>query len=234
MSGESSPISAYLPQGSFLDFPGHMAAVLFTAGCNFRCGFCHNAAMLGARQTGMPWAELEQRCRQWREDWVTGAVITGGEPTLWPELPELVRFLRRQGLKVKLDTNGSHPEVLRALLPELTYVAMDVKCGLATYPRLTQFAHTERIAASIAVLLARGRDYEFRTTVLPEVHDDAEMRAIGALVHGAARYVLQPFLPRDDLPDERLRTAPRCPPAHLQRCAALVKPHVRELIVRGA
>ncbi len=228
-----SPVHAYLKRPSMVDFPGRMAAVFFTSGCNFRCGYCHNAVALGSRRPGLIWEALGEACDRFAEQWVKAVVVTGGEPTLWKELPRLIDFFKERGFAVKLDTNGSDPEMLEKLLPRLDYVAMDIKCGLSTYAELVQYHRPEVIARSVALIIGGGIDYEFRTTLLESVHDEEEMAAIAELIQGASRYVLQPFLPRDDLPDVALRSTPRTSSGHLRWAAGRIRSVVDELIVRG-
>lgn len=232
--GPRSPIYAYLKKPSLLDFPGHVAAVFFTSGCNMRCGFCHNASLLGQRQPGLTWERLDGVCREFRRHWAGGAVLSGGEPTLEPELPRLLALLRQHGFAVKLDTNGTKPDVLDAVLDQARYVAMDLKCRLERYPALTGFAGTDAIARSVALLKAGRVAYEFRTTVIDGVHDAGEIRAMGEWAAGAARFVLQPFLPRDDLPDPALRTVKRTHRDQLEALAVILREYVACVEIRGA
>jgi pyruvate formate lyase activating enzyme len=229
----ASPVHAFLTHPSMVDFPDENAAVFFVSGCNFRCGYCHNAGLLAARQEGIGWPQLRRACRQFGGDWVRGAVITGGEPTLHDELDDLVAFLKDEGFRVKLDTNGSRPEVLSRLLPQLDYTAMDIKAPLEDYPQFTGFSDTGCIAESVALLRDHDGDYEFRTTVIEGIHTDARMRAIGELVRGARRQVLQPFLPRPNLPDERCRARPRTSHTRLLEVARLLEGTARQIVVRG-
>lgn len=231
--GSDSPVYAFLKNPSMVDFTGRLAVVLFISGCNFRCGFCHNPDLMRRKQKGLPWARLRDACTGFRSHWVNAAVITGGEPTLDPDLPELIRFLRSFGWAVKLDTNGSRPDVLRACLPELDYVAMDIKAALNSYPALTGHAQTADIEASISLIKSEASAYEFRTTIIEPVHTDEEMKGIGALVAGAKRYVIQPFVPQPNLPDPGLSDIPRTSPDRLRDIARLMGPFVKELAVRG-
>lgn len=219
-----SPVFAYLPKPSMLDFAGHMSAMFFLSGCNFRCGFCHNAALMAQKQRGLSWARLREACDHFRQSWVDAVVISGGEPTLCAELPELIRFFRERGFAIKLDTNGSHPEKLPELLPLVDAVAMDIKCSLERYPDFVSFADTAAIARSVELLRKAEVNVEFRTTVVPDVHTPAEMRAIGTWLQGCPHpYVLQPFLPRHDLPDPALRTRPRAPRMLLEELAGILQ-----------
>ncbi len=233
MKTDRSPVFGALSNPSMVDFPGRLAAVLFTTGCNFRCGFCHNARLLGIRQEGYTWEELDRLCRRFKSNWVKGAVLTGGEPTLAGNLVETIEFLRVRGLPAKLDTNGSRPDVLRRVLPRVEYVAMDIKCRIENYPDFVAFEDIAAIRQSIRLLLSADIGCEFRTTVIEGVHTEEDLREIGAVVRGAKRYVLQAFVPREDLPEERLRKAPRTRPATLYRLAEVIGEYVEETIVRG-
>lgn len=222
-----SPVASAPPDCSLIDYPGRMAAMLFTAGCNFRCPFCHNAlALAGPVRPGIPWKALDDALRRFRGNWVSAAVITGGEPTLHPGLPDLVRFLKARGFSVKLDTNGSRPEVLRDLLPSLDYVAMDIKCALADYPRLVGCPDPAPIAESVHLLVSSVADYEFRTTVLPSWHTTDTWPALADLLSGARRYILQPFLPRPEVLSPDLRDAPETPHAFLLKMQAALAPRL--------
>jgi pyruvate formate lyase activating enzyme len=231
----SSSIYAFLEKPSMVDYPHRFAAVFFISGCGFTCGFCHNARLMGKKQAGIAWDALDAACAEFRQGWVNGVVITGGEPTAADDLPELIRFFKeRHGFSVKLDTNGSRPERLAACLPYVDYVAMDVKCGLSAYPGLTGFSDGAKITQSIELIRSRAADYEFRTTVIETIHTDEQMREIGALVRGARRYALQAFVPRDDLPDERFRGVPRTTAARLHDLNRLMNGCADEILLRGA
>ncbi len=234
MTAALSPVFAYLRHPSLVDFPGRLAAVVFTSGCNFRCGFCHNAALMDRTRPGIPWAKLETAVRAFRNNWVTGAVITGGEPTLAPGLGDLIRFFKERGLAVKLDTNGTRPDVLRALVPLLDGVAMDVKASLAAYPALTGWNDPAPIRESIAIAKGMGKHGLLRTTILTPFHTDAMMREIGALIDGASIYQMQAFVPRDDLPGPTFRSLPRTAPERLEALRALMLPFATSVVIRGA
>jgi pyruvate formate lyase activating enzyme len=229
-----SPVYAMLEKPSLIDYPGHLCGVFFTSGCNFTCGFCHNAALMGRPQAGLPWSRLDELCRALRKEWAEAICITGGEPTLSADLLQLIRFLRTYGFLIKLDTNGGRPEVLRECLPLVDFVAMDIKAGLSGYPELTGFTQTEKIVESVQLIMASGRDYEFRTTVIEPFHTDDQMREISTLIQGARHYSLQPFIPQETLPGFAFRTLKRTTPARLRAIESLMKPFVHELTVRGA
>lgn len=233
MGSPESPVYAYLTNPTMVDFSGHLAAVFFVSGCNFRCGFCHNPDLMRKKQKGISWEQLDAACRNFRKQWVDGAVITGGEPTLSEDLPELIDRLKSHGWAVKLDTNGSRPEMLNEVLPLVDYVAMDVKAGLSKYPELCGFEDTERIRRSMDVIRRKARDYEFRTTLIESFHSDEQVGEMGDLVSKSRRYVLQPFIPKEDLPDVTFRSLTRTSPDRLVEVRNRLAGCADEVLVRG-
>jgi len=231
---DTSSIYGAMQRPSMVDYPGRMAAVLFTTGCNFRCGFCHNAALLGTPQRGYTWEQLGAMCDRYRRNWVTAVVITGGEPTLAPGVKDTVCFFRDRGFEVKLDSNGSRPDTLAELLPFVDYVAMDIKCHLDQYGEFVGFADTSAITRSVGLIKAGSTPHEFRTTVIEGVHRPDDFHALGALVGGAPSFALQAFIPRDDLPDPALTAKPRTRPAFLEECAVVLRNYVQRVDIRGA
>jgi len=225
---------AYLEKPSMVDFPRHFAAVFFTSGCNFTCGFCHNATLMGKKQTGLSREKIVATCDRFKKDWVNGVVITGGEPTLMPDLLEWIRFFKDEyGFDIKLDTNGSNPDVLEKCLPFVDYVAMDVKSGASLYPSFVGFKAIEKIERSIALLRAHTTEYEFRTTVIESIHTNEQMKEIQKMIQGAKRYVLQAFIPRDELPEKIYRELPRTSPARLHEIESLMAGCADEILLRG-
>lgn len=234
MSSETS-IYAYLEKPSMVDYPKHFAAVFFISGCGFTCGFCHNATLIGKKQIGLTRQKLEVAAARFKKEWVNGVVITGGEPTGAEDLMELIRFFKeRFGFPVKLDTNGSDPQRLKECLPLVDYVAMDIKCGLNTYPELAGFADTEKIQASVDLIRDHAKDYEFRTTVIETVHTDQEMESVRELVDGSKRYALQAFIPRPELPDAAFSAVPRTTSARLHTLKERMNGCADEILLRGA
>ena len=179
-----------LQKTSLLDFPEKIAAIVFTMGCNFRCGYCHNPELINGE------AKIEEvfeflKTRQGKLD---GVVITGGEPCLQKDLPEFIKQVKELGFAVKLDTNGSFPERLEKVLPDLDYVAMDIKAPLEKYSQIVNVdVDTSNILKSIEVLKNGGVDYEFRTTVVKSQLSLEDFEKIGQLIQGAPRYYLQRF-----------------------------------------
>ena len=217
-----------------VDYPAHFAAVFFTSGCNFGCGFCHNAALMGKKQTGLSWAQLESACSGFRKDWVNGVVITGGEPTCSEDLKALIHFFKDHfGFAVKLDTNGSNPERLAECIPLVDYVAMDVKCGLSSYPEIVRFPDADKIRQSIDLIRNRAKDYEFRTTVIESIHTDEQMDEVRTAIEGSRRYALQAFIPREELPEPEFRTLPRTTSARLHQLRERMSGCADEIVLRG-
>lgn len=231
---ETSPVYGYLKQPSMVDYPGTLAAVMFTTGCNFQCGFCHNAALMCHRQQGLSWEKLEEDCRNFKEHWVSAISLTGGEPTLWGDsLIRLIGFFRDLGFKIKVDTNGSKPDVVARIVPLVDYIAMDVKCSLESYQDFVGFGDTDKIGESIKLIKSQSADYEFRTTVVECFHTDEEMLAVKALVQGAKRYCLQPFLPREQLPDEIYRDMRRTSPERMEELRRMMQDCADTVELRG-
>lgn len=193
------------------DYPGHLAAIVFTQGCNFRCPFCHNASLLGSTPSLEPL--MDERhvldVLQSRRKLLDAVVITGGEPTLQPDIAAFADRIRQKKLRVKLDTNGSHPAVLRELLNHrlLDYVAMDIKAPFRKYAKLAGVeVSTENIRESIALLIDSDIPCEFRTTFVPALLASEDTEEIRSYLPEQTRYTVQPFV-ADNALDESLRPA---------------------------
>lgn len=231
----TSPVYALLENPSMIDFPGSLCGVFFISGCNFTCGFCHNATLMSEKKAGHTWERLEEICQSLKKEWVDAVCITGGEPTLVGDrLIELLHFFRKQGFKIKLDSNGSRPDILKKCLPLIDYIAMDIKAGLSGYPEIAGFTRREAIEESVKLIMSSGVDYEFRTTVIDPFHTDDQMHEAGRLIQGAKRYVLQAFVPQDTLPGETFRSLKRTTPERLRALETLMAPYANEILVRGA
>ena len=197
-----------LQKMTLLDFPGRVACTVFLGGCDFRCPFCHNFELVvGPFPTLMEDDEFFSFLDK-RTGLLGGVAITGGEPCLRRDLPDFIERIRERGFAVKLDTNGSHPQMLRQLLDGglVDYVAMDVKNSRAKYAQTVGLPSIDLapIDESIALLESSGIEYEFRTTVVREFHEEADFEDIGRWIEGADRYFLQPFTDRDAVPDRTL------------------------------
>lgn len=189
---------------SLSDFPGKVAAVVFTQGCNFLCPFCHNGALIPMSPITNALIPENEVCHflKSRVKQLDGVVICGGEPTLQPDLPSFLRKAKALGFEIKLDTNGSRPEVLRALLQEglLDFIAMDIKAPLAIYDRLTGVhAPTKKVGKSIELIAGSGMAHEFRTTVVRSLLSPVDIQEIQAMVPPGSPHRLQEFHPENAL-----------------------------------
>ncbi len=188
---------------TLLDYPGHLACTVFTGGCNFRCPFCHNASLVLGRNGEEYSADDIFEFLKKRQGTLEGVAITGGEPLLQADIVDFIKKIKDMGFKVKLDTNGSFPEKLRELvsLGLVDYVAVDIKNSLNKYSETVGRLgyDTERVCESIEVLMNSDVDYEFRTTVVSELHSPQDIEDIGRLIAGARRWYLQNFVDSGDL-----------------------------------
>ena len=214
------------------DYPGRSCALFFTPGCNFRCGFCHNSSLFSV-QGKYTWDKLAEILAKFRKQWINAATITGGEPTIHQELPETIQFFKKKGFLVKLDTNGSNPDMLKKCLPLVDYVAMDIKCAFARYKDIAGYDGIGNLKRSVKMIMESAKDYEFRTTLIEPIHDDADLLECAKSIQGAKRYILQPFVPHEELPDEQLRTQPRTRPSFMHHAAEVVAPYVQDTSIRG-
>lgn len=188
---------------TLLDYPGKVACIAFTPGCTMRCGFCHNPEFVVPEEIRVLQPSFIDEATFLnflgeRQGLLDGVVISGGEPTVWQELPVVIAKIKERGFLVKLDTNGNNPVMLEALLTDglLDYVAMDVKTSLADYRSLVGVGvNPENIEKSIDLLKVSDIPYEFRTTLIKEIHTEPILEALEKLIAGAREYYLQIFRP---------------------------------------
>jgi pyruvate formate lyase activating enzyme len=183
---------------SLIDYPDKIASVLFTPGCNLRCGFCHNWRI--AVDPKPPFLQESQALEllEKRKRYVDAVVITGGEPCMHKELPKFLAKLKARGFLVKLDTNGFFPEVLEECLGSVDYVALDVKTCLDKY-KLLGAKDTSGLMRSIEMLKTGKVPCEFRTTAVPELVTADDVTCIGELLKGARTHAFQQFVAQDTL-----------------------------------
>lgn len=189
---------------TLLDYPGKMACTVFTGGCDFRCPFCHNASLVRNPEDFPKINEDEFfDFLEKRKNILEGVCITGGEPTIQKDLKEFIIRIREKGYLIKLDTNGNHPEILKELVNEglVDYVAMDIKNSIEKYPITVDVKNfnIKNIKESVDFLLNNKVDYEFRTTVVKELHNEDDIVSIAKWIKGAKRYFLQGFVDSGDL-----------------------------------
>lgn len=222
---------------TLLDFPGQVACIVFSQGCNLRCGYCHNRQLVHsalAEGEGVEEAAVIGFLKS-RQGLLDGVVISGGEPTLQVDLLDFLRHVRELGFLAKLDTNGTNVAMLQAALEEglLDYVAMDVKHAPSRYEEVTGVAvDARRITASRDLLRASGVRYELRTTVVPHVHDEAAIEEIARFCQGTPRFVLQSFRAESVL-DPVYQAYGSCTPDQLRRFRDLACRYVDEVEIRG-
>lgn len=205
---------------TLIDYPGKLAATVFTLGCNFFCPFCHNPSLVLVQKTKEFPLISQDEFFWWLEKRVgllEGVCITGGEPTIQEDLPEFIKEIKDLGFRVKLDTNGSHPEVLEKLINDnlVDYLAMDIKAPLEKYSKFYQQKVEPKDIERSVQLIQKMPDYEFRTTVIPLWHKKKDFLSIGRWLEGSKKYVLQQFRPANTLepkfsqiepyPEEKLR-----------------------------
>ena len=193
-----------LQKMTLVDYPGKVAAILFTGACNFRCPFCQNASLV-LNPGSEPVIEDEEifSYLKKRKGMLDGVVVTGGEPTVHGDLLDFMKRIKDLGYSVKLDTNGYRPDVLKAAVEGgyADYVAMDIKNSLSSYPKTAGVPHifTSLIQESISYLLENHIPFEFRTTVVHELHSDEDFESIGKMCAGCSNYFLQSYSDRGDI-----------------------------------
>lgn len=226
---------AGLQKLTLLDYPGHLACTVFLPGCNLRCPFCHNASLVlpgHMNPAGMSSDALLDFLEK-RRGRLQGVCITGGEPTLHPDLPDLLREIHTLGYRVKLDTNGTNPRMLREILDAglADYVAMDIKNSPDRYAETCGGAEVlEAVKESAALLMNGNVDYEFRTTLVHPLHTTGDMVAIGQWLQGARRYFLQQFIDSGDLIGADLQALT---PEEMEAMRQAVLPYIKDTTLRG-
>lgn len=216
---------------TLLDFPGHVACTVFLQGCNFRCPFCHNTPLLHGT-SALPLSQVLDFLKK-RQGLLDGVAITGGEPLLSPELPSLLRQIKDLGYLIKLDTNGSFPQRLKALLQDnlVDYVAMDIKNSPEHYDKTAGCeGFLPQVEESVSLLMEGAVSYEFRTTVVAELHEERDFHSIGQWLRGAKQYFLQSYVDSGDI---------LCPGLHapekqeLENYLTIVREYIPNTQLRG-
>lgn len=223
-----------LQKMTLVDYPGKIAAILFTGACNFRCPFCQNASLVlhPSSEPEIPESEIFDYLKK-RKGMLDGVVITGGEPTINADLLDYMARIKELGYSVKLDTNGYRPDVLRKAVEGgyADYVAMDVKNSLEKYPQTAGVHHifTDLIKESISFLMEGHIPYEFRTTVVHELHSDEDFEKIGKICAGCSSYYLQTFSNRGDI-IQPIFTSPS--PEDMERYIKILRKTIENVLLR--
>lgn len=216
---------------TLLDFPGHVACTVFLQGCNFRCPFCHNTSLILGTE------EITQdeilRFLNTRQGLLDGVAITGGEPMLSADLPDFLRKIKALGYKTKVDTNGSFPAMLRRLIDEklADYVAMDIKNSPEKYAETAGAdGMLDAVRESVSILMDGSLPYEFRTTVVDELHEPSDFESIGKWLAGAQRYFLQGFVDSGDILRPGLHAASK---EKMEQCRSAAAQFIPTAQIRG-
>jgi pyruvate formate lyase activating enzyme len=215
---------------SLIDYPNKVASVLFTPGCNLRCGFCHNWRI--AVDPKPPFLQEAQALEilEKRKRYVDAVVVTGGEPCIHKELPKFLTKLKARGFLVKLDTNGFYPEVLEECLGSVDYVALDIKTCLEKYSLLGA-KDTAELIRSIEMLKTGKVPCEFRTTAVPELVTAHDVMCIGELVKGATMHAFQQFVAKDTL-DKRFEAFTPYPSEMIEEFAETMRKYTENTVLR--
>jgi len=220
---------------TLLDFPGRVACTVFTPGCNFRCPFCQNASLvIDAPAVGAVDMEDFFSFLSKRKGILDGVAITGGEPLLQKGIDDFIIRIRDMGFQVKLDTNGSFPDILEGLIDRglVDYVAVDIKNSPGKYPVTAgcSGAMLEKVQRTVEILLSDRVDYEFRTTVVAQFHQEGDFTAIGEWIRGAKRYFLQKFEDSGEIISPGLSAVSK---EEMEKFAEEARPYVKEVSLRG-
>ena len=193
----------HIQKTSLIEYPGKISAIIFTLGCNFACPYCHNPELVDPKRFIQPLDEdeviafLKKRAGQ-----LDAVVITGGEPMIHADLNEFMQKIKEMGYLIKLDTNGTNPDMLHRAIEEglVDYIAMDIKAPLERYEMITRTpVNTEAIKSSIDLIMNAGLPYEFRTTLVRSLLNPEDILTIGRMIKGSGTYILQHFVPSKHL-----------------------------------
>ena len=225
---------------TLLDYPGHVACTAFTGGCNFRCPFCYNSELIDMNAPAVMEIDELYKFLESRVGRLEGVAFTGGEPTLHPELPDVMRHIKGYfGMEIKLDTNGTNPDMLYEILCEgiAEYVAMDIKASPDNYGKAAGIDISREMMAKITSskdMLIKGGPvvHEFRTTVVGGLHGDEDFEGIRDYIKGAANYFLQRYTENDNVLCKDRGFYPQSK-EDLERYLEIVKPAVGHAAIRG-
>jgi len=221
---------------SYIDYPGVDSVIIGLAGCNFRCPYCQNPELVNGNNKNLPdikMQEVEQYLQK-KKKWIEGVVITGGEPTINPDLPELVDKIKELGFLLKLDTNGSNPDMLEKLINKnkLDYIAMDIKAPYMMYEDIARMhVNMGDINRSIDIIRKSGKGYELRTTCVPGLISNSMLVSICLWLENSEKYVLQNFRPGNCL-DKKLNGVRSFTELEMDDLRETVRPYFQKVEVR--
>lgn len=219
-----------LQKVSLVDYPNKVASVLFTPGCNLKCPFCHNWRIVVDPKPPFLQEAVALRILESRKKYVDAVVITGGEPTMHKGLPKFLSKLKERGFQIKLDTNGFYPQVLEECLGYVDYVALDIKTSPEKY-RLLGAESTTELLHTIEILKTGKVEYEFRTTMVPEIITAEDVSKIKDLTKGAKTHAFQQFVPQDTM-DKRFEDVKPYSPEVIREFAETMRNYTENVIVR--
>ena len=220
---------------SLIDFPGRIASIVFTGGCNFRCPFCHNAdlVLFYKQLPTITEEEVLEKIKK-RKGFIDGVEITGGEPLLYNDTLDFIKKIKELGYEVKLDTNGYFPDKLEEILNSgiVDFIAMDIKSSPEKYSYACGIEiDLSKIRASISLIMKKAKEYEFRTTVAPKIVEEEDIIPMVKMIEGAEMYALQEFRPVKTIDPSFMEISPY-PKENLYHFAEIAKPYVKKIEVR--
>jgi pyruvate formate lyase activating enzyme len=224
---------------TLIDYPGHIATTVFTVGCSFRCPFCHNPELVLGSGNDLSVQKITEKeffdFLETRKEKLEGVCITGGEPTIQPDIIDFIKKIKERGFLVKLDTNGSRPDILRKIISEkiVDFIAMDIKNQLKRYDRTTgALVDKERIKLSVDLIMQSRIPYEFRTTVVPGLHSERDFLEIAKWIKGARAYYLQRYQETKIL-DPKLKKKTKGKSLDLEKIMDKIKNNFGKMGIRG-
>lgn len=231
MSSDRVKIAGWL-KVSFIDFPGTVSTVLFFAGCNLRCPYCHNPDIVLNRNEPVDYIEITNYLKK-RKGIIDGVVLSGGEPTLHESLPDIVKEIKSEGLKVKLDTNGLHPEMIKRCGPD--YLALDIKTDPDRYDELGYSGASAKslLAQSLDYVKSMGDRAEVRITAASLFVNEMEAVKIAAFIEGTENVFIQPFKNNVPLLNDSFSELKPLTSEELSRIEKLISSRVKKCVVRG-
>jgi pyruvate formate lyase activating enzyme len=220
---------------SLLDYPDKLSAIIWTIGCNFRCPFCYNKEIVFGKVDAIPQEAIFEYLEK-RKKLLEGLVITGGEPTLQPDLKEFTKHVKQIGYQIKIDTNGSNPTQIKDLIDNrlVDYISMDIKAPKERYEKLAGCkVDLKKIEKSIELIKQEAPDYEFRTTFTPKLLEKKDILEIAKWLKTSKKYYLQQFEQKHPLISSAMEEVIPYPTEYLQETLEEIKPYFKECGLRG-
>lgn len=220
-------VKGYVPS-TYNEWPGKITAIIFVGGCNFKCGFCHNKDLVLNTTEDISFSDVLAKLKN-RKKWIDAVEISGGEPSIHKaEVKKMIEKLREEGFLTMINTNGSNPEFIKEL--DVDYWAMDVKAPLDKYSKIVGKVDVDKIKDSIKLIM-KSKEYEFRTTVVPGLHDSEDILDIAKMIKGAKKYFIQNFVPQNTLDSSFMKVKP-FPKEKMKEFLEIAKPYVKDVQIR--